>query len=131
MRKIHCDRLGISERAHGFVERPHGEQHALYVGVLNNRHPTLNPIAGIRHGLLVSALGCAKTLQSDLEARLVHHGKHAGESLIFLAHEVPDGPAIVAIGHYTGGATMDTQLVLNRDRVGVVALTQLNHRYSP
>ena len=73
---------------------------------------------------MVGALGGAETLQAHLKARLVHHGEHAGQPLILLAHQVTNCTAVVAVGHDTGGTSVDTQLVLNGDRVGVVPLAQ-------
>ena len=56
MREIHRDRLGIGQCAHGFVQRPHGQQHALHISVLNDRHAALNALTGIGHRLLIRAL---------------------------------------------------------------------------
>jgi hypothetical protein len=87
MRQIHGHRLGIGQRAHGFIQRAHGQQHALYVGVLNDRHTALHTLAGIGHRLLVSALRRTQSLQTHLQPRLVHHREHAGEALILLTHQ--------------------------------------------
>ena len=51
---------------------------------------------------LVRPLTRAQALKSYFQPRLVHHGEHASQSIIFLADEVTDGTAIIAIRHDTG-----------------------------
>ena len=92
--------------------------------MLDDWHPALHPLPRVGHRFLIGALGGTETLQAHLEARLVHHREHAGEALILLAHQIANRSAVVAVGHDTGGTTVNTQLVLNGDRVGVVALAQ-------
>ena len=91
--------------------------------MLNDGHAALHALAGIGHRLLIGALRGAQPLQTDLEAGLVHHGKHAGETLILFSNQIPNRAAVVAIGHHTGGAAVNTQLVFDRNRVSVVTLT--------
>ena len=92
--------------------------------MLDNRHPALNSLPRVGYCFLVSALGSTEALQAHLEARLVHHGEHAGEALIFLTDQVTDRTAVVTVGHDTGGAAVDTELMFDRDGVGIVALAQ-------
>ena len=92
--------------------------------MLDNWYSALHPLPRVGHRLLISALGGTETLQAHLEARLVHHREHAGEALILFTHQVTDRTAVVAVGHDTGGTAVNTQLVLNGDRVGIVALAQ-------
>ena len=64
--KVHGHRLRIRQRAHGFIERTHCQQHALHIGVLHNRYSALNPLPRVGHRLLVCALGGTETLQAHL-----------------------------------------------------------------
>jgi hypothetical protein len=63
-------------------------------------------------------------LESDGEPRLVHHGEHAGHAAVFLADEIADGAAAVAIDHDAGRRAVDPQLVLDRMAAHVVAGTE-------
>ena len=53
---------------------------------------------------------------------MVHHREHAGEALVFLADEVADRTAVVAEAHHAGRTRVNAQLVLDGDRIDVVAL---------
>ena len=67
------------------------------------------------------ALGDRDTLEADRQARLVHHGEHAGHATVLLADEVASGAAAVAIDHGAGRRGVDAELVLDRVRPHVVA----------
>ena len=97
-------------RARRAVERPHGQQHAPDVGMLDDRRsirmprPARGPACARAHRqrLLRRALGDADALQADREARMVHHREHAGEPAVLLADEVADRAAVVAVDHRAG-----------------------------
>ncbi len=124
MGEIHREGLNVGERTHRFIESTHRHQHSLYICVLNNRHASLDALARIGHRFLIGALAGTEPLKTNFQARLVHHGKHARQSVVFLTDEVANRSAIVAIGHDTGGTAVNTELVLDRYGVGVIALTQ-------
>ena len=70
----------------------------------------LQPLACIAQRALVSLFGNAQALQTDLEARVVHHGEHARQALIGLTDD-PAGGAVEA--HHAGGGALDAHLVLD------------------
>ena len=92
--------------------------------MLDNRHTALHPLPGVGHRLLKGPLGDAQPLDTDLEPGLIHHGKHAGKAVIFLAQHVTDSPFVVAKGQHTGGAAVNPQFVLAGHRVNIVALAE-------
>src|SRR5215472_7413507 len=132
LRAVECDGGGIAERARGAGERAHGEQHALDVGMRDNRartsfhagRPALFALTRVGERLLGRALGDRDALQPDRQARLVHHGEHAGHAAVLLADQEPGGAAVVAIDHGAGRRGMNAELVLDRMGAGVVALTE-------
>ena len=80
------------------------EQHALDVGVLDDRHlrprrvlaagrggAALGPLAGVVERGLVAGDAEHGGAEADADARLVHHVEHAGEALARPADEVADG----------------------------------------
>src|SRR5262245_33550448 len=81
VRAVGCDGGGIGESARGAGERAHGEQHALDVGMRDDRArasfhagcAALFALAGISERLLGRALGDGDALQRDRQAGLVHH----------------------------------------------------------
>jgi len=91
--------------------------------VLNDRNASLNALARIGDRLLIGAFAGTQPLKADFQARLVHHGEHAGQPVVFLTDEVADCSAIIAVGHDTGGAAMNAELMLDRYGVGVISLT--------
>ncbi len=133
MSEIHGHRLGVSQCAHRLIEGSHGEQHAFHIRVLYDRHAALDALAGVGDRFLIGTLRCAKTLQADLEPRLVHHGEHTGETLVLLSDEITNGPAIVTVGHHAGWTPVDTQLVFHGNRISIIALTQrtvcIHHKF--
>ncbi|MBA7475862.1 hypothetical protein ES707_11236 [subsurface metagenome] len=83
-------------------------------------------LALLRKGqrLLEGAVGNADALQADAEARLVHHGEHAGHAFVLFADEIADRAAGIAHGHGAGGGGVDAELVLDARGIDVVALAQ-------
>ena len=126
---IERDGGGVADRARGAGERAHGEQHALDVGMRDDRAragsraggAALLALARIGERLLRRALGDRDALQADREPRLVHHGEHAGHAAVLLADEEAGGAAVVAVDHGAGGRGVDAELVLDRMRARVVA----------
>ena len=123
----------IRQGADGLGLRPHGEQHAAHVRVVDDgdgvrvaaaQRPALDAFQGECAGLLVGPLGDGHALQADAQAGGVHHGEHAFDAAVLLAHQVADGAVAVAVGHDGGGAGVDAQLVLDGDAAHVVALAQ-------
>ena len=92
--------------------------------MLDDRYASLNALARIGDRLLIGAFAGTQSLKADFQACLVHHGEHAGQPVVFLSDEVADCSAIVAVGHDTGGAAMNAELVLDRYGVRIVSLTQ-------
>ena len=136
MGAVDGDGGGVGNRARGAGERAHGEQHALDVGMHDDRaHAVLHAggaallaLARIGERLLGSALGDADALQRDREPRLVHHREHAGEAAVLLADQEAGGAALVAEHHGAGGRAVDAHLVLDRMRAHVVALRRASRR---
>src|SRR5450759_791071 len=81
-------------------------------------------LARITQRLLRRQLRDRHTLQADRKPRAVHHREHAEHALVLFADEVADRAALVAVNHGAGGRAMDAELVLDRMRAHVVALTQ-------
>ena len=129
LRAVERDGGGVADRARGAGQRAHGEQHALDVGMRDDRararwraaRAALPALARIGERLLGRALGDGHALQPDRQPRLVHHGEHAGHAAVLLADEEAGGAAIVAVDHGAGGRGMDAELVLDRMRARVVA----------
>ena len=130
--------LGAVERHRGRVadgarrlgERAHAHQHALDVGMgddrrrLGRRHSrraALAALARIGERLLGGAFGDADALQADRQPRPVHHGEHAGHAGILFADDEAGGAAVVAEDHRAGRRAVDAELVLDRMRAHVVA----------
>ena len=121
----------VRERARGLGGRLHREQHALHVGVLDDRRGLRRPVDADRLALqalarpgeraLVGALGDRHALEADREARGVHHDEHVLEAAVRLADEVADGAVLLAVGQHRRRARVDAELVLDRDALHVVA----------
>ncbi len=80
---------GVADRARAPRQRPHGQQHALHVGMLDDRavalaDAALLAVVRVSQRLLRGAVGDRHALQADREARLVHHREHAGDARDFL-----------------------------------------------
>ena len=114
-------RGGVADGAGGAGQRPHRHQHALDVGMLDDRarsgcraeRAALLALAGILQRLLRRPLGDADALQADREAGEVHHGEHAGEPAVLLADQVADRAAVIPVDHGAGGGGVNTELVLD------------------
>ncbi|MDT4826147.1 hypothetical protein FQZ97_594480 [compost metagenome] len=110
------------EHAATFGEGLLGQQHAPHVRVIDDRvgrlvrlhragqAARLQALAGIAQAALERRLGDAQALQADLEARVVHHGEHAGQALVGLADQ-PAGGAVEV--HHAGRGALDAHLVLD------------------
>ena len=129
------DRHGgrIADRARRVGQRTHAEQHPLHVGVLDDGcrvvprlagDMPLPPLARISERMLGGGLGDRDPLEADRKPRPVHHGEHAGDAVVLLAHEVADRSALVAEHHGAGRRGMNAELVLDRLRAHVVALAE-------
>ena len=97
------------------------------IGADAGRSPSgaaLLALARVGERLLRGALGNGDALQPDRQAGVVHHREHAGEAAIFLADEIADGAAMVAVDHGAGRRAVDAELVLDRVRAHVVALAR-------
>ncbi|MNP11072.1 hypothetical protein D3C76_1032460 [compost metagenome] len=71
----------------------------------------MQAFARIGQAALECRFGNAQALQSNLEARIVHHREHAGQALIRLTDQPTRGAVEI---HHTGGGTLDAHLVLQR-----------------
>ena len=130
---IERKRGGVADAARSLRECAHGDQHALDVRMRNDRrrlfrrhagHAALFPFARISGRLLGGALGDADALQADRESRAVHHGEHAGHTGILFADQKAGSAATIAEHHGAGGRAVDAELVLDRMRAHVVALSR-------
>src|SRR3979411_267095 len=74
--------------------------------------------------VLIRALADCVSLESDRQARGVHHDKHVFQAAVGLAHQVSYGAFAVAKGESTCWARMDTQLVLDRYAAHFVGLAE-------
>ncbi|MNE60234.1 hypothetical protein D3C80_1553660 [compost metagenome] len=98
--------------AAALVQRLHGQQHAAYVGVVDDRigrlvlchwtagRAALQPVAGIGYRGLVGRFGATDALDADGQALIVHHGEHRRQAFVGLADQ-PAGGAIEV--HHAGG----------------------------
>ena len=120
----------VADAACGLGQGPHGHEHALDVGMRDDRrrlfgrhagNPALAAFARIGDRLLRGTFGNADALQADGEAGAVHHREHASHARILFADKVADRAAIIAEHHRAGRRTMDAELVLDRMRAHVVA----------
>ena len=117
--------------ARGLGEGTHGHEHALDVGMRDDRrrllrrharNAALPAFARVGDRLLGGAVGDADALQSDRKPRAVHHREHAGHAGILRADQVAGCTAIVAKDHRAGRRAVDAEFVLDRMRAHVVAL---------
>src|SRR4051812_40855008 len=83
---------------------------------------TLHALFRVSQRMLAGAFCQRHALQADGYARVVHHRKHALESLAALADEIADSAAFLAIGHDAGGRAMNAELMLERYGLRVIAL---------
>src|SRR5205085_7367007 len=85
---------------------------------------TLHALLRVGSRTLVGTLGEADALEPHREARLIHHDEHVLEAAILLADEVTGRAAVIAVGEHRGRARMNTELMLERHTVHVVARAQ-------
>ena len=131
---VHCRRRDVRHGSHGLGLSAHGHQHAPDVRMSDDRAGgsafvkthclALNALACIGHGALIGAFGNTHTLETDGEAREVHHDEHVFETAIFLTNHIADGAAMVTVGKHRRRARIDAHLVLDRHTVHVVACAQ-------
>src|SRR5271166_1397645 len=103
-RKIKRGGGQVTDAARRLHVRLHRHQHALNVGVLDDRRhavaafraAALAPLAGEGDRLLVSALADANPLRPDREPRGVHHHEHGGESAVLFADKPGLGAFVLA-----------------------------------
>ena len=87
----------------------------------------LPALVGESERLLEGGFRDADAFQADGEARIVHHGEHAGEALVLLADEPADRAFLlarnktIAVDHGAGRRTVDAELVLDRGAEEIVA----------
>jgi len=93
--------------------------------VLADCHTALHALTGIVEGMLARTFRQGNPLQAHRQARVIHHGEHIAQAFVFHTHQVAHGADIVSIGHSAGGTGVNTQLVLDADRVDIVALANL------
>ena len=101
-----------ADRPRRIGERAHGQQHALDVGVDDDRRglacrhawpAALLALTCVGDGLLGRGFGNPEALKPDGKARIVHHGEHAGHAAVLVADQIGGGAAIVAEHHGAGG----------------------------
>ncbi len=98
MAHVDCVSTGVSDGAGNLRQRLHGEQHALHIGVLDDRAHALLGIStnstalfaflGVVQCLLIGSFRYANALNTNQETRIVHHSEHAGETAIFFANQI-------------------------------------------
>eukprot|EP01022_Parablepharisma_sp_SALTPOND_P004193 TRINITY_DN118_c0_g1_i10.p1 TRINITY_DN118_c0_g1~~TRINITY_DN118_c0_g1_i10.p1 ORF type:complete len:1227 (-),score=392.65 TRINITY_DN118_c0_g1_i10:741-4421(-) len=132
VRRVGGCRRHIGQRARRLDLGAHGHEHAAHVRLVDDRHRAggarqvarLHAVAGIGHGLLISAFGDRQALNAHGEARRVHHDEHVFQATVFLADQGANGTAMVAELQHRGRAGLDTQLVLDGHALHVVACAQ-------
>src|SRR5690606_26885236 len=102
---------GLLRQQHAPYVRMNDDRVSRLVWVLRTRQPTrLKPLAGIGERTLPSLFSDAQPLQPNLKTRVVHHGEHAGQTLVGLA----DDPAAGAVEvHHAGRRALDAHLVFD------------------
>src|SRR5208337_3510940 len=128
----------MADSARGMHIRLHRHQHALNVGVFDDRRhavaavrsTALAPVACKGERLLVGALADRHPLRPDGEARRIHHHEHGGEPLILFADQPSLGALAFSVDHDAGGRGVDAKLVLDAGAAQVVAWPQRRVRMS-
>ena len=85
------------------------------------RRLALTALVSVGERVLKGGFTDRHALQSGGQTRVVHHREHAGKAAIFLADEVADGPALVAVDHGAGGRTVNAELMLEARAKHVIA----------
>ena len=117
----------VGNGAGRFGQRPHGQQHALDIGVVRNRHrrgrsldgAPLHAFARVSLRMLIGTLRHADTLLADRIARGIHHDEHVFQAAVGLAHQIAHRAlahlALArAVQQHRGRTAVDAQLVLQR-----------------
>jgi len=60
-------------------------------------------------------------LEADREPGLVHHGEHGRHAAVFLADQIADAAAMIAVDHVAGRRGMHPELVLDACGAQIVA----------
>src|SRR5579875_3706254 len=121
-RTVDGDSGGVTDRARSAGERPHGQEHAFDVRIVDDRAGrALLALARIADRLLGRALGDRHALQADGKPRAIHHREHARHALVLFADEKTGRAALVAIDHGAGRRGVDAELVLDRMGAHIVA----------
>ena len=110
----------------------HGQQHALDIGVVDDRHravrarqvTALHAVARKAHGLLVGAVGHRNALHAHGKTGRIHHDEHVLQAAVLLAHQVAHRTTVVAKLQHGRGAGLDAELVFNGDTPGIIARAQ-------
>ena len=134
VRVIQQLRCVIGQRTVAFVEGFHGQQHAAYVGVHDDRvsrffrlgragqRAHLQAVLGVGDRVLIGHFAMTQTLHTGTQAGAIHHGEHAIETLVDLADQKAGGAVEI---HYAGGRSLDTHLVFDGAADHAVALALL------
>ncbi len=86
--------------------------------------PALHALLRKGDGLLIGAFGDRDALHADGKPRRVHHDEHVLEAAVLLAHQVADRAAVIAELQHRGRTRLDTELVLDRHAMHIVARAQ-------
>ncbi len=119
----------MADPARGVDARLHRHQHALHVGVLDDRGhpvaafrpPALAALARVSQRLLIGAVADRHALRPDREPRRVHHHEHGGEAAVLLADQPGLRAFVLAIDHDAGRGAVNAELVLDSGAAQVVA----------
>ncbi len=137
----HVERLGagVTERPRGRRQCQHVEEHALDVGMGDDRahaiaggsrRPALAARAGIGERLPTGPRRDADALNADAEAGEVHHREHAGEAAILLADQPAGRPGPgAAVDHRAGGGGVQAELAFDAGDGDVVAARRRRARF--
>ncbi len=102
---------GFLRQQHAPHVRMHDDRVSHFVRVLRaSQSARLQTLTRIGQRALIGLFGNAKSLQTDLEPRVVHHGEHACQALVGLAND-PTGGVIEV--HHAGSGALDAHLVLD------------------
>ena len=121
------------KRAAAFGVGAHGHEHALDIGVMNNRRATchaaidraaLHAVFRVLNGFLISALCHCNALHAHSITSGIHHDEHVFEATVFLAYQVANRTTVIAILKYRSWRCLDTHLVLNTHAMYIVTSTE-------
>ena len=124
------------EHPHALDRALHIKQHALYVGMLDNRHfrcggvqdlcdmGALDAVPGISDGVHVGGAGNGLGLNTCMDSGRVHELKHDLHAFAFFAQKIADTLAVVAEIQRRGGVSLQSHLMFDARADHVVALAQ-------